>query len=68
MIIGNIIINRSSKLKRVLMKTDSSTGLWQRVFGIYSARIFGVCVYRTTRKLGKDLQKILDGNSGLKGN
>lgn len=56
--IGNIIINRASKLRNVLKdknpKTEVRKKEWNQLYGIYSSRIFGFCIYRTTYTMSKE--------------
>ncbi len=64
MIIGSYVINRQSKVKKALLRgkgkqlTEDEFATFNQLFGIYSSRIFGLCIYRTSSKMDKDLIEI----------
>lgn len=62
MIIGNIVINRASKIRKLLLRkptTNIDKKLWEELMHMYACRIFGFCVYRTNNKIIRDRQKII---------
>ena len=65
--IGNIIINRSSKIRKILLKKPSKSmqSTWQDLMQIYSCRIFGFCVYRDLPTYRKEYKKIIAEQRGL---
>jgi len=58
----NYISIRSAKSIRQKLikhyKTDGKNALFNQIIGIYSSRIFGICIYRSANKMGKDIQQI----------
>jgi len=59
----NYITIRSSKSVRKKLirywKKEGKSTLFNNIMGIYSCRMFGLCIYRSASKIGKDEQLII---------
>jgi len=64
--IGNIIIVRSAKIKRALIKNyDEKSNVWHRTRGIYQCRLFGLCIMHDGNDVLKVYNEIIDKRNNI---